>query len=179
MLMSPGRVATAAVTLAILLTAGSASPVAAGYRRVRDARDVEGRLDLRWAAHGHSGSDRLRHGIGTYGRWRDRVLRSYRVRVDFDVDGDRGAERQLRVRYAKGRLRAAMYEGELFDSRVPGRVTVRRPNRRSLWLAFAPGMLRKDLTRYRWRVLAYVHRTCVESCPADSAPRRGWIRHRL
>lgn len=179
MLIRPGRIATFAVTVAVLLTAGVVSPAAAGYRRVRDVPDVEGRLDVRWAAHGHADDDRLRHGIGTYGRWRDRALRSYRIRVDFNLDGDRAAERQLRVRYGKGRLRAAMFEGELFDSRVPGRVAVRRPNRRSLWVSFAPGMLKEDLERYRWRVLAYARGVCPGSCPADAAPGRGWIRHRL
>lgn len=179
MLTRPRRIATV-VVVAILLPAGLPGPAGAGYRRVRDAGDdFDGRLDLRWAAHGHAGDDRLRHGIGTYERWRNRALRSYRFRVDFNLDKDRAAERQLRVRFARGRLRAAMYEGDYFDQKVPGRVAVRRPNRRSLWVSFFRSLLKEDLARYRWRALVYLQGVCPGSCPLDAAPARGWIRHRL
>lgn len=168
------------LAIALLVVVGGLDPAAAGYRRVQDPDDLEARVDVKWASHGHlKEGGALRHALGTHARWRSRALRSYRVRIDFDLDKDAAAERQLRVRYKDGRLRAAMYRGEFFDVEVQGRVRVRRPNRRSMWVAFAPDLLRKDLARYRWSVLVYARGTCPGSCPADSAPDRGWVKHRL
>jgi hypothetical protein len=168
------------LALSLLVLVGGLNPAAAGYRRVQDPDDLEARVDVKWASHGHvKGGEALRHALGTYGRWRGRALRSYRARIDFNLDKDGAAERQLRVRYRDGRLRAKMYRGELFGVEVPGRVKVRRANRRSMSVTFAPGMLRENLARYRWSLLVYLDATCPGSCPSDSAPNRGWVKHRL
>lgn len=167
-----------AATVALLVST-VAVPASAGYRRIGDADDMKGPIDVRWAAHGHAPGGVLRHGVGTYGTWRGRALREYGLRIDFDIDKDRKVERQLRVDYLKGRLRAAIYGGRFFDRRASGRVRVRRPNRRSLWVSFAADTLEEGLRRYRWRVLVYARGVCPGSCPADAAPPRGWIRHPL
>ena len=163
-----------------LCVALAMSPVTADEKRVSDPKDLGYNLDVKWVSHDHGDRHRMvRHGIGSYGRWRDRGLRGYTMRLELNTNKTNAFERSVRIDYRDGRLRAAMYKGKFMDVKVPGRVRMWRPTRRTIWVSFDADMLRDGIKRYRWSISLYQNGECPGSCDFDGAPDNGWIRHRL
>ena len=139
-------------------------------------------MDFRRVAHGHGKAPgTLRHGIETRLRWRTKTLggrHGTTIAIDFDTDGDRGVERQLRIRRKAGELVARMLRGKFQDKEVPGRVEVWRPDHRSVKVRFRAGLLGADVAEYRWRAHWWDRGlACPGSCHTDYAPNKGWYGH--
>lgn len=138
-------------------------------------------MDFRRVTSGHGGG--LRHGLRTMKRWKTKELggpHGVTIYVDFDVDGDRRVEREVRVRRKHGELQARMFRGRYLRKEVEGRLVAWRPDRRSLKVRFPAGLLGDDVESYRWRVFwAQRDLACTGSCHTDSAPDQGWYEHTL
>lgn len=141
-------------------------------------------IDFRKVTYGHGRNDRLlRHGIHTRERWKTRDMggrHGVTIYLEIDVDGDRAAERMVRMRRKDGELWARMFRGKRFREKVGAELRVWRPNRRSIKVRFPLRLLGHDLERYRWSA-GWHNRAvaCTGSCHTDSAPHRGWYEHRL
>lgn len=141
-------------------------------------------IDFRRLTFGHERPARaLRHGIETRKRWKTKWLggrHGVSIYIDFNTDDDRRMERGLEIRRKDGKLWAGMFRGRYHRKRVPGRVRVWRPDRRSVKVRFGKGLLRDELDGYRWTVW-WANRdvVCPGSCSIDHAPNRGRYEHRL
>lgn len=187
------RVAVAvAVMVAVAATVGIAGAGQASFKDPDEKPFCEGGdcpdtdyMDFRRATQGHGAKPRqLRHGVHTYKRWKTKVLggrRGTTIVIYFDVNGKNRPERQVKIRRKDGKLWAAMFRGRpYFRRRIPGRVLVWRPDRRSIKVGFPARLLRDDIDRYRWRIEWWARNTvCPGSCHDDWAPNRGWYEHRL
>lgn len=144
---------------------------AAGTVTHRDANDVAGRLDVKWARHGHSGGD-LVHTIGTWASFSSRALRGANM-VAFALDTNRrwadDAEWWAYVYWTDGRLRA-----ELVDSSFTSvtRISVRRPASNRLQVTI-PRVTLGGARSYRWFAAT------VYGSAQDFAPNRGGVLHDL
>jgi hypothetical protein len=141
-------------------------------------------MDFRRLTFGHERPARaLRHGIETSKRWKTKRLggkHGVSIYVDFNTDDDRHMERGLEIRRKDGELWAGMFRGKYHRKRVPGRVRVWRPDRRSVKVRFPKRLLGDDVDGYRWvvwRARRGVY--CPGSCHTDFAPNRGTYEHRL
>lgn len=125
----------------------------------------------------------LRHGIVTRERWKTKDMggrHGVTIYLELDVDGDRAAERMVRMRRKDGELTARMFRGKHLRKRIGGDLRVWRPNRRSIKVRFPLRLLGEDLDRYRWSAGWYNRDVaCAGSCHTDYAPHRGWFEHRL
>jgi hypothetical protein len=82
-----------------------ASPAAADVRRVGDADDAKGVLDIKWVSHGHGMQARqLRHRITTFERWGSKKLDCAAMGIVF-----KGRDRYLRL-YYEGEVKAEMLD---------------------------------------------------------------------
>ena len=166
------------LTLILPLIVGLGGVGFADSKSVDDPRDNGGFRDVRSVSHGHSSDPgMLRHSLKTFDRWRDRVLREYRIRFNMSLDDDPDIERSVRVRYDDGRLRARMYGAR--GQRLAGRVKVWRVSLRALTVSFDSSMLGAGIQTYRWKARFFPNVVCSKPCPGDRAPNRGLIRHRL
>ena len=143
-------------------------------------------MDFRRLSQGHGTEHRnIRHGIRTLKRWPTRDLggpHGVSFLIGFDIDGDAGREREIRIRRKDGHLWAGMFKGRGFWKRtpVPGHIRVWRPTRFSVKVGFATDLLAEGLDKYRWSVSWGLRKAgCTGSCESDDAPNRGWYTHRL
>jgi hypothetical protein len=102
------------------------------------------------------------------------------IHISFDTDGDRRAERAVKMRRKDGELWAHVFRGKHLRKKVGDPLRVWRPNRRSIKVELPVRLLGDDLDRYRWRA-GWGNRAlaCAGSCHTDYAPHRGWFEHRL
>ena len=141
-------------------------------------------MDFRRLRQSHGDAHRrVRHSIRTEKPWRASVLggeNGVTIKIEFNTDDDRAWERQIRIRRRDGRLRAHMWRAN-DDRRLADKVRVWRPNRYSVSVAFSADALKDGVRAYGWRV-SWTRRS-NQPQPAivywDSAPGRGWYRHRL
>ncbi len=150
----------------------------------KDPCDDSDYMDFRRVTFGHAdASEQLRHGLETRRRWKTKRLGGRygtTLAFDFNLDGDRRQERQLRIRRRDGQLRAGMFRGERWHKRVRGDVRVWRPDRRSVKVQFHVRLLRNGIASYRWRAVWWPrYAGCISTCGFDVAPGRGWFRHEL
>jgi hypothetical protein len=141
-------------------------------------------IDFRKVTYGHGRSAGiLRHGIVTRERWKTKDMggpHGVTIYLELDVDGDRTAERMLRMRRKDGELRARMFRGKHLRKAIGGSLRVWRPNQRSIKVRFPLRLLGDDLDRYRWSAGWYNRNVgCAGSCHTDYAPHRGRFEHRL
>lgn len=143
----------------------------AGTSTHRDANDVAGRLDIKWARHGHSGAA-LVHTIGTWASFSSRALGGANM-VAFALDTNWSwaddAEWWAYVYRADGRLRA-----QLVDSKFTTvtQIQVRRPAANRLQVRIPRAAL-GDARAYRWFAAT------VDGSAHDFAPNRGGVLHDL
>lgn len=141
-------------------------------------------IDFRRATYGHGRkAGVVRHGLHTREPWKTKDMggpHGVTIYLELDVDGDRAAERMVRMRRKDGELWARMFRGKHHRKRIGGGLRVWRPNRRSIKVRFPLRLLGDDLDRYRWRAGWYNRELgCAGSCHSDYAPHRGWFEHRL
>jgi hypothetical protein len=125
--------------------------------------------------HGPSGT--VRHAIRTYGRWRARDLRDFRVNFDFSIDKPRDIERRIRIKRTRHGYTATMYSGRHLQNKRRGHIGVWRRDRRSIRVSFPTTLLRRrQLPRYWWNAwTAYVNCPVPDQEPepcSDNAPQR-------
>ena len=174
-----------AVLLTILLLVAPVPSLAdTGHRR--DGNDARGPLDIARIAHRHrttgGGSYLLVHTVRLHGAWPVKKLRHRGfAHFYFELRGHPGnpPERTLQIVYERGRLVARMYNSLGDPPRHIRRVTLRRPDWRTVRVLFPKSLLRKGLKRYKWNVLTFVegrHGSCPRRSGCDDwAPnlRRG------
>lgn len=151
---------------------------------MQDPCDDTDYMDFRRVSFGHGEtSHRIRHGLETRKPWKAKRLGGRfgtTLAFEFNLDGDRRPERQLRIRRREGKLRAAVFRGERWRKRVRGWVHVWRPDRRSARVEFDSRLLGEGVDSYRWRATWWQrYAGCIGSCGYDVAPRRGWVTHSL
>ncbi len=156
-----------------------ASPVAADVRRVDDADDAKGFLDIKRVAHRHGTGERLRHRITTFESWSDEDIQCAAMGVSFPK-----RHRYIRVFFDET-LQAEMIDTAPVPTKVVGRVRVVRPNGRSIVVVFPKRLLGQSVSQYRWSALT---ETYGGACPPfegdppqfrDLAPNSGTILHSL
>jgi len=183
--MAPRLPSLLAAILALLLTATtlSAGTALADQVSVRDADDVDGRLDLAKVSHSHTGHV-VEHTIKMQAGWRARVLKPGTLTVLFK-SGSR--YRTLWVDYRRHRLRARICTTEAAGGGATGRCTtdvgLTRPDGRSLEVSLRRGQVRKPgRAGYKWQVTTFLEggegecprtRLCVDELPGADP----WIRH--
>ena len=163
----------------------------ASERRVLDADDTKGPLDIAWVQHGHrqspAGVRQLVHTVRLFDPWPVRRLRHRGfVHLFLDVEGHRSLreERAVWITYRKGRLRAQLMHYSAEPPTVMRRVPLWRPDRRTLKIAFRKRALgRGRFEAYGWSAISFVEER-DSSCDRrggchDSAPEAGYVRHRL
>ena len=173
------------------LVVGPGSLPATADRIARgDGDDFWHRLDIRRVVNDHAAGDSwVRHTLFTHASWQPRVLRKngWRIHFNFSIDKNHGdVERRITIQRRDGRLRATFFAGAHGTKRVPARIRVRRPDRKSIRISFAADILRQDIRRYRWWASVAPgggdggHCSDDPSKPCtDYAPDDGSIRHRL
>jgi hypothetical protein len=148
--------ASGLLTLAAVLTVCvAAAPAAlADGGRVGDPRDGAKEsiaLDIASVGHSHS-AQRLTHRLNTYRPWRPALLANGgQISFYLNSDADTALERQLDVRYVRGRLSAVMKDGR---ERLVGRGLVRRLSRRAVVVTFTRSLLPAGIRGYRWFAFA-------------------------
>jgi hypothetical protein len=182
--MMPHRqtvVPAAAAVIGLLLPGAAYADTA----KVRDADDVEGRLDLARVAHSHD-RHRLVHEIRMQAGWRARVLKKGQLTVLFKSGG---RYRTVELDYRRRRLVATICR----DERLTGgelvncsdNVLLDRPDGRTVTVTLRPHQVRKPERKgYKWQVTSFLHggdgecprrRLCVDALPGGDP----WVRHRL
>lgn len=142
----------------------------AGTITHRDANDVGGRLDIKWARHGHSGGD-LVHTIETWGSFASRALTNGNM-VAFEIDTNRNwgdGEYHVFVSQQDSRLRAELVQETPF---VLTRIPASRPATDRLRVTI-PTELVGSPKGYRWFAAT------VDGYAQDFAPDRGGVLHDL
>ena len=175
---------TLLATVSVLLVVALPGTAAASERTVADPDDAPGRLDVIAVTHGHV-DDLLEHSVRTQRQWASSVLADGTLTLVFRI-GPRF--RTLDVDYRNGRLVGVICTDRTADGggglvRCSRDVTVTRPDRRTVSVTLAPGLLRRDLHRYRWQVVTQLDSGeggCQEVVCFDQVPDDGrWVRHRL
>lgn len=190
------RTTVTALIISIALVTVSAS---ANVMEVSDPRDMpEDAIDIANAEHGHERHEvnvapfrhqrLLRHRLTMHEEWTYREPAQIRIGLWFNVDSDAQVERELRLHIEDPDAPYA----EMTDQRgrVRGFAKLSRPNQHSIQFVFPKVLLKKRLTRYRWRAWATSEFTPPPECrppnppcpmplPLDHAPDQGWIRHEL
>ncbi|MBW3593136.1 MAG: hypothetical protein KY396_05540, partial [Actinobacteria bacterium] len=163
------HLAAAAIGALSVLCAPAVST--AGTSTTLDANDVAGRLDVKWARHGHSGADVV-HTIATWGSFSSRALRGSNM-VAFEIDTNwnwgNGPEWSAYAYWANGRLRAELVDST-FATLVP--ISVRRPASNRLQIKI-PRETLGGVRSYRWFAAT------VDGFAQDFAPNRGGVLHDL
>lgn len=138
----------------------------------------------------------LLHRVDTYGTWNKASVRhegSF-IHLLFTTDNDNRPERVLVIHTDRNRLIAQMHSwrgGEVGEN-VYGRARVRRPDARSVTVAFRRTLLGSNVTEYGWHVDSQFHQNghphcgsnngivivCPDSSPNDSHP-YAYLRHQL
>ena len=141
------------ITLATALTLAlaAAGNAQADTRRISDANDRPGRLDIRSASHGHSGA-RVVHTISTFGRWPARLLGPNTPNlfaVEISTDGDRGLERVVLVFFQNGRMVAGVFRVRSRRLVFIGSASASKPNARSVRVSIRRSRLGSP-AGYRW-----------------------------
>ncbi len=183
------------IICAVLVLAASVVPAEADTRRRSDGNDTRGPLDIARIEHGHrvnaKGARQLTHTVRTYGEWRSRLLRRRAfIHLFFQLKGHPGnpEERAVWITYEDGRLQAEMYNTLGDPPKFLAKVSVWRPDERTVKIAFRKRLLRRrSFDHYGWTTLSYIeqsHRFCDRrgGC-GDFAPNmRGgkrYLRHDL
>lgn len=154
----------------------------------RDGNDARGRLDIARVSHAHRGT-RIVHTTRLRRPWPAKKLGAGAFALFyFDLRGRRGAgaERMVQVEFVKGRLVAHMFDTTTQPARHVGRVTLRRPDRRTVRVSFAKAMLRRGLRSYKWNAATLLRTSggkcggpgCIDWAP-DGGKRIRHIRHVL
>lgn len=165
----------------------AASPVLADRISKKDPDDFDHRLDVRRVVHSHGGEEgRVRHKLASHETWRSRVLRKkgWRIAFFFSIDKNvHDAERRIVIRQRNGELHATYFAGSHATERQEADVRVRRPDRRSVSIAFDPDLFRDGIRAYRWWTVVYEWTDggaaiCDSPC-TDHAPNSGSLRHEL
>jgi hypothetical protein len=141
------------ITLATALTLAlaAAGNAHADTRRISDANDRPGRLDIRSASHGHSGA-RVVHTISTFGRWPGRLLGPNTPNlfaVEISTDGDRGLERVVLVFFQNGRMVAGVFRVRSRRLVFVGSASASKPTARSVRVSIRRSRLGTP-AGYRW-----------------------------
>ena len=184
------RVLLVAVCLALSLGVPSAE---ATTKRVIDADDTQGPLDVARVEHGHGRTSRvLQHRVIMHDPWRSRALRRPRsiIHIWFSIDDEnRFGERRAVIDYRRGRLTGCfqIYEEE-GDGATVGpceKIPVWRTGSRGIVVAVGRARL-TDKRRYRWSAETFFFRNGSGACSTneceDDVPdgvRRGQVLHRL
>jgi hypothetical protein len=146
---SRGVIALATALTLALAAAGNAH---ADTRRIADANDGPGRLDIRWASHGHART-RVVHTISTFRRWPARLLRGGNPNLfalEISTDGDRALERVVLVFSANGRMVAGVYRLRSGGRLVfVGPASASKPNARTMRVSIRRSRLGNPVG-YRW-----------------------------
>lgn len=183
-----------ALLLVLFAAVALAPPAGADTRGRRDGNDARGPLDIQRIAHRHrvtaDGTRQLVHTIRLRRAWPVKKLRHQGfVHLYFELRGHPGnpPERTLWIVYRKGSLVASMRNSLGDPPRRVGRVSLWRPDWRTVRVAFPKEVLRRGLRRYEWNASSFVegrHELCPhrDGC-SDWAPdiRRGlrYVRHVL
>ena len=187
-----GRMAIAGALVAVL----AVMPALADTDAHSDADDTRGILDVAGFEHGHkrvSGKRKLVHRISTYEGWdRNDLTRNSSLQIEFQLPGRNRTnppERLLVINVRNDNLRARMYSTLGDPPKFLANVGLSRPSRRTVEVTFPKRLLRRSLSRYRYRVSTYYLKrgtSCgvPEGC-ADDAPdarangNRNWVLHEL
>jgi hypothetical protein len=166
------------VSMLVLLLPGSAS---AGTRTISDADDATGRLDVAAASHGHAGT-LLEHTIRMQRRWPSSVLAEGTVEILFRIgDRYRTLDIEQRRRGLVGEICTETPRGSFRN--CSDDVDLSRPDRFTLQVTLARGLLRKAMSSYRWRVVTLLDNGesgCTDTVCLDQARDDDrWVRHRL
>lgn len=167
------RVSAIPILLAVFIAA-TLTPATADSARFTDPNDTPGKLDVKSVRHSHDGR-RLIHAVGTFQRWRSRVLRGDETYIGFYLDaGTKGtrADRFVWVRWKRGRGLYAQIFRPLTHANGDflGPVRVSRPNRRSVRISLRPSQLSNAIRDgYRWRVTTSYEKATTEGpCGNDN-----------
>lgn len=179
-----------------LVAALGVAPALADSAAFEDADDSAGVLDILGAGHGHdrvSGKRVLVHSISTFEGWdRGDLNKNSSLQIEFQLPGRNRTsppERLLVISARNQRLRAKMYSTLGDPPKFLANVSLTRPSRRTVEVAFPKKLLRRSLDRYRYRVFTYYLKRgtacgAPEGC-SDDAPdarangNRNWILHDL
>ena len=162
------------ITLATALTLAlaAAGNAHADTRRISDANDRPGRLDIRSASHGHSGA-RVVHTISTFGRWPGRLLGPNTPNlfaVEISTDGDRGLERVVLVFFQNGRMVAGVFRVRSRRLVFVGSASASKPTARSVRVSIRRSRLGTP-AGYRWNAYSQFGSTasgcnlCIDRAP--------------
>lgn len=177
------------VLVAVLLLALCATPALANTRRMEDGNDTRGVLDIARISHGHRRHE-LVHTMRLREAWPVKKLKSDAFALFyFELPGnpDSRPERTIQIEHEKGRLVARMYDMLAEPSQHMGRVTLRRPDFKTLRVSFSKSLLRDGLKRYKWNAVTFVEKGrgvcprtggCVDWGP-DTKRRLQYVRHTL
>ena len=172
------RLLAALLTLSLLATAGGAT---ASTRRIDDADDTLGKLDVKVATAGHDG-DKLSHTLRMHETWASKALAKGTATLIFTI-GDR--TRTMNVDFRDGELFAEICT-EATDSGFSGcskNISLSRPDRKTLTITFKRSLLKKGVSSYRWTAFSYLNQgesgctdiVCFDSVPDDQSG----VKHRL
>jgi hypothetical protein len=135
------------------------------------------RLDIASVRHGHAGR-LVAHRVSMVRNWQNSLLGPElggQISLYFNLDRDPVLERRLDVFLRNGRLAAVMRAG----SRTVGSASVSRPNRKTVEVRFARGLLARGPVRYRWFAFSGV--VCArryDRC-GDRSPGASLLSHRV
>jgi uncharacterized protein YcnI len=193
------------VALAALLVASVPSGMAHEQTEL-DADDSHSPLDIVAArqrhrvfteAQTHPGKQfkvtELRYRLVTYEKWEREIVSGNHnfISFEFNLDDDPVIERCLVITNGEFEMLGRMYKNcNYFDDELVGSASVSRPDKHSLVTAFPRRLLRKGITKWRWRaVTSYEEQDQSSSCPASEPHGDGgygtcsdftdWKKHKL
>lgn len=181
-----GRTIYLIVAVTIL---ASLAPTAAWARgkAFRDSNDTRGRLDIARVSHSHR-KGQVTHTMNLHRAWPVDKLGTHGFAIFYFQlrgNGRKLPERTVQIDYHGGRLVAHMFDTLAKPAHHLGRVTLVRPNARTLRVSFPKSMLREGVQSYKWNAATHVERgrgSCKQRMGCtDWAPDRRvkYVRHVL
>ncbi len=112
----------------------------------------------------------LRYRLVTYEAWEREIVSGNHnfISFEFDLDADRAIERCLVITNSEFEMLGRMYKNcTYFDDELVGSASVGRRDKHSLDTAFPRRLLRKGITRWKWRaVTSFEQQNQNSSCAA-------------
>ncbi len=135
----------------------------------------------------------LRYKVITYEKWEREIVSGNHnfISIEFNLDDDAVIERCLVITNSEHEMLGRMYRNCIyFNDELVGSASVSRRDKHSLNTSFARRLLRKGITKWKWRaVTSFEEQSENSPCPAPEPHGDGgygscvdftaWQRHRL
>ena len=165
--------------VAVAIALSLCAPASADYGRLMDpAGDVQGGLDIADLIFSHrnsSGEKKVSHLVSMHRSWKPSMLhrRNRVIHLLFDTVQDAGyenysfvTERRIEIFFARGKLRAKMYNNLGDPPKFITNVRVRRSGSKGVYVVVPlRDLSRRRLSYYEWAFMTVFSRRGHQECP--------------